>query len=137
MKTKLNVKTLVAAAAGLAGLVVYGVTSATGYLAGSATNPLPIVCTIAALLCLAARMFAGEKLPGVVNDLLLVLAALGLIASFTVFTLALVPLAADVYFIPVNYPAAEETALHTSIVGVAAYLVAIVALIVDAFTARD
>ena len=72
MKTKLNVKTLVAAAAGLAGLVVYGVTSATGYLAGSATNPLPIVCTIAALLCLAARMFAGKKLPGVVNDLLLV-----------------------------------------------------------------
>ncbi len=137
MTSPLTVTTRVSPSPCLAGHVVYGVTSATGYLAGSATNPLPIVCTIAALLCLAARMFAGEKLPGVVNDLLLVLAALGLIASFAVFTLARVPLAADVYFIPVNYPAAEETALHTSIVGVAAYLVAIMALIVDAFTVRD
>lgn len=137
MNNKRNLKQTVAAAAGIVGLAVYGITSATGYLAASATNPLPIVCTVVSLACVAALLFAGGKLPALVRDLLRAVAALGLIASFAVFAMARVPLAADVYFIPVNYPAAEANALHTSIVGVAAYLVGVAALIADAFTAKD
>lgn len=137
MNKKLNLKQILAAAAGIVGLAVYGVTSTTGYLAASATDPLPIVCSLASLACVAALLFAGGKLPALARDLLRAVAALGFIASFAILALARVPLAADVYFIPVNYPAAEADALHTSIVGVAGYLVGIIALIADAFTAKD
>lgn len=137
MKTKLNTKMAVAAVAGIIGLAVYGYTSLTGYLAASATSPLPVVLTLAALVCLALRQFAGEKMPAVVSDLLLVAAGVALIASFSVFVLARVTLAADVYFIPVNYPAAEETALNISIVGAVCYLIGIIALIVEGFSAKN
>ena len=133
MKTKLNTKTIVAAVASVIGLAVYGYTSMVGYLAASATSTLPVVLTVAALVCLALRQFAGSKLPAVVNDVLLVAANVCLI----VFVLARVSLAADVYFIPVNYPASEATALHISIVGAVCYLVGIVTLIVEGFSAKN
>lgn len=136
MKTKLNTKTIVAAVASVIGLAVYGYTSMVGYLAASATSTLPVVLTVAALVCLALRQFAGSKLPAVVNDVLLVAANVCLIGSFAVFVLARVSLAADVYFIPVNYPASEATALHISIVGAVCYLVGIVTLIVEASPQR-
>ena len=66
MKTKLNTKTIVAAVASVIGLAVYGYTSMVGYLAASATSTLPVVLTVAALVCLALRQFAGSKLPAVV-----------------------------------------------------------------------
>ena len=135
MKTKLNTKTIVAAVASVIGLAVYGYTSMVGYLAASATSTLPVVLTVVALVCLALRQFAGSKLPAVVNDVLLVAANICLIGSFAVFVLARVSLAADVYFIPVNYPASEATALHISIVGAVCYLVGIVTLIVEGFSA--
>ena len=131
MKTKLNTKTIVAAVASVIGLAVYGYTSMVGYLAASATSTLPVVLTVAALVCLALRQFAGSKLPAVVNDVLLVAANVCLIGSFAVFVLA------RVYFIPVNYPASEATALHISIVGAVCYLVGIVTLIVEGFSAKN
>ncbi len=137
MKTKLNPKMIVAAAAGVIGLAVYGYTSLTGYLAASATSTLPVALTLAALVCLALRQFAGDKMPAVLSDVLLVAADVCLIGSFAVFVLARVSLAADVYFIPVNYPASEATALHISIVGAVCYLVGIVALIVEGFSAKN
>lgn len=137
MKTKLNPKMIVAAAAGVIGLAVYGYTSLTGYLAASATSTLPVALTLAALVCLALRQFAGDKMPAVLSDVLLVATDVCLIGSFAVFVLARVSLAADVYFIPVNYPASEATALHISIVGAVCYLVGIVALIVEGFSAKN
>ena len=137
MKTKLNPKMIVAAAAGVIGLAVYGYTSLTGYLAASSTSTLPVALTLAALVCLALRQFAGDKMPAVLSDVLLVAADVCLIGSFAVFVLARVSLAADVYFIPVNYPASEATALHISIVGAVCYLVGIVALIVEGFSAKN
>lgn len=47
-----------------------------------------------------------------------------------------VSLAADVYFIPVNYPASEASALHISIVGAALYIVADIVMIVTAFVKK-
>lgn len=137
MKTKLNPKMIVAAAAGVIGLAVYGYTSLTGYLAASATSTLPVALTLAALVCLALRQFAGDKMPAVLSDVLLVAADVCLIGSFAVFVLARVSLAADVYFIPVNYPASEAMALHISIVGAVCYLVGIVTLIVEGFSAKN
>ena len=130
MKTKLNTKTIVAAVASVIGLAVYGYTSMVGYLAASATSTLPVVLTVAALVCLALRQFAGSKLPAVVNDVLLVAANVCLIGSFAVFVLARVSLAADV-----NYPSSEATAVHISSVAAVCYLVGIVTLIVEGFSA--
>ena len=85
----------------------------------------------------AAGTLRAESYQDVVNDVLLVAANVCLIGSFAVFVLARVSLAADVYFIPVNYPASEATALHISIVGAVCYLVGIVTLIVEGFSAKN
>ncbi len=137
MKTKLNPKLLTAAVAGIIGILVYAYTSYTGYLAASATNMLPFVGGGIALVCILALLAAGNKLPAVVYDVVLLVAAAALIVGFAQFVLARTSLAADVYFIPVNYPAAEETALNISIVGAVGYLVSILALIVEGFTAKN
>lgn len=99
-------------------------------------NTKTIVAAVASVIGLAVYG-AGSKLPAVVNDVLLVAANVCLIGSFAVFVLARVSLAADVYFIPVNYPASEATALHISIVGAVCYLVGIVTLIVEGFSAKN
>lgn len=52
------------------------------------------------------------------------------------FAMGRVTLVADVYFIPVNYPQAEASALNLSIVGMALYLVAIAAMIITAFSEK-
>lgn len=127
----------VAAVFALVGLVIYLVTSFTGYLAASAVDPLPIVCSVVALAMLIAAYVAKTRLSALVADLLLLAAAALLIVSFVLFTLARVTLAADVYFIPVNYPASEGIALHISLVGIAGYLISILALTVDGFASKE
>lgn len=132
-----RVPELIAAVAAVIGLVVYLITSTTGYLAGKEMNVLPIACTVLAVVALLAAVVVGSRLSAVINDVLLVVSEVLLVVSFAFFTLGRVSLAADIYFIPVNYPASEQTALNISLVGVAAYLVAIVLLIVKAFAAKD
>ncbi|OZG59781.1 sodium:proton antiporter [Bifidobacterium lemurum] len=131
-----RVPELIAAVAAVVGLVVYLITSTTGYLAGKAMNVLPIVCTVLAVVALLAAVAVGSRLGELANDALLIASEVLLVVSFALFTLDRVSLAADIYFIPVNYPASEQTALNISLVGVVAYLVAIVLLIVKAFTAK-
>ena len=113
-----------AAAAALVGMIIYIVTSVTGYLATSAMNPLPVICTVAAIIIAAVAAVQEEKIPSVPYDILLVGISVLLLISFYCFILGRVSLAADVYFIPVNYPASEATALHISIVGAVFYLIA-------------
>lgn len=127
----------IAALAALVGMIFYIVTSTTGYLETSAMNPLPVICSLAAVALMLAMVFAGQKLSGVPEDLCVMASTVLLIVSFSLFCLSRVTLAADVYFIPVNYPASEETALHTSIVGAAFYLAAIIVMIVVAFAGKQ
>lgn len=134
---KTHVPELVAAIAAAIGLVVYIVNATTGYMAGQGVNALLIGCTVVALAGLAVRIIAQNRMPAVAADALLVIPEVLLIVSFAQFVLAHVRLAADIYFIPVNYPASEQTALNVAIVGVVFYLVAIIALIAKAFTAKD
>lgn len=139
MKNRLNKKTgslLIAAIAALSGMIVYIITSVTGYLAASAVNPWPIVCTAASILLLAVIIFLNHKLQAGIADILVILASVLLLVSFYFFVLSRVQLAADVYFIPVNYPASEATALHISIGGVAAYLIADIGVITAAFAGK-
>lgn len=127
---------LAAAILALAGMTIYIITSVTGYLASAAMNPLPIVCTVVAVGMLGAVMFTNRNMVLVLRDALVMASSVLLLVSFYYLILARVQLAADVYFIPVNYPASEAAALHVSIVGAVFYLAADLAVIVMAFS-RD
>ena len=70
-------------------------------------------------------------------DVLLIISEVMLLASFAQFILARVRLAADIYFIPVNYPASEQASLNVALIGVGCYFVAVIALVVESFTAKD
>ncbi len=134
---KTHVSELAALAAALIGLVIYLVNSTTGYMAGQGLNALVIVPSVAAMVALSVRVFAGDRLPEVLDDVLLIGAEALLLVSFAQFVLERVRLAADIYFIPVNYPASEQTSLNVALIGVACYLVAILLLVVKAFTTKD
>ena len=115
----------------VAGLAIYLASSMTGYLAGKGLSAVVIVCTLLAWVCLAPVELArldGEQ--SVVASMRSLAAEVLLLVAFAVFVMSRVRLAADVYFIPVNYPPSEQTALNWSILGVAGYAVAIVAVIV-------
>lgn len=136
MKNTLNIRLLIAAIGALVGAVIIAVTSYTGYLAASDTDTTPLVCAVVAVALLVVLLVAGGKLPAIGRDALLFVVAAAIIVSIATFVLARTSLAADVYFIPVNYPASEATALHTSIVGAVGLVVAIVAVIVEGFSAE-
>ena len=134
--TKSGWSVCVAAVSALAGLVFYLITSVTGFLSGTAMSPLPIVCTVAAILLALVLVCAAKTLSPLATDFFVVAAALLLIAAFALFAMGRVTLVADVYFIPVNYPQAEASALNLSIAGRALYLVAIAAMIITAFSEK-
>lgn len=132
---------IIAAVAGAIALAVYWVTSTTGYLSGQGVNAAVLACGAIAVIALVAKTALDARLTGVAGavlaDLLVVGSEVLMIVAFAFFVLERVRLAADIYFIPVNYPVAEETALNISLVGVVCYLVAIVALIIKACAGRD
>ena len=136
-KKKGSVLIIIAALAALVGLVVYLVSSYTGYLATSAVDMKPIIFSVIALVLLAAIYMMGGKLSGLYADVMLWAAAVLVIASFAYFALARVSLAADIYFIPVNYPAAEETAFNISLAGIIGYAVSILFLILEGFFGKE
>lgn len=133
---KSNLILWIAAIAALVGMIIYIVTSVTGYLADAVMNPMPVICTVIAIIIAAFAAVGEEKVNAVVYDILIVLINVMLLVSFYWFILGRVSLAADVYFIPVNYPASEASALHISIVGAAFYLVADIVMIVTAFAKK-
>lgn len=120
----------------LAGLIVYIVTSVTGYLAASSVNVVPIVTSAAAIIIMLAICLANQKISGSIVDLMMLFSVALLLYSFYEFVIGRVSLAADVYFIPVNYPASEATALHISLVGILLYVIADIAMIAAAFMRR-
>ena len=140
MKKVINKSNLIlwcAAIAALVGMIIYIVTSTTGYLATAVMNPTPIICTIIAIVVAVLAAVGEEKIHPIVYDAMILLINVLLLVSFYRFILGRVSLAADVYFIPVNYPASEATALHISIVGAALYLIADIVMIVAAFSKNN
>ncbi len=127
---KKNIKTSIILIAALIGLIVYLVTSLTGYLVDTPINAIPVVLTAAGMV---AIVLCDLVKPGAIKDILLVAGALALIGALSLFAMDRVRLAADVWFIPVNRPASEDVCLYTSIVGAAAYLLSILGCTVKAF----
>ena len=109
----------------LAALVIYLVTSLTGFMAGKAMNIWPVVLTVAAIVLL----FAADKMkPSALKDIVIVLTGFALIGCISFFAMDRVKLAADVWFIPVNRPATEDVAL---------YLISFVTVTVKAFSCKE
>lgn len=59
---------------------------------------------------------------GFIMDLANYVALVLILIGFYYFVVARVALVADVYFIPVNYPTSEATAVHISLIGVGLYV---------------
>ena len=118
----------------LAALVIYLVTSLTGFMAGKAMNIWPVVLTVAAIVLL----FAADKMKSsALKDIVIVLTGFALIGCISFFAMARVDLAADVWFIPVNRPETEDVALYSSLAGVALYLISFVTVTVKAFSRKE
>lgn len=128
-------------------LVVVLISGATGYLAGNALNYVAICSSVVALVAIAADAWLRartrskkhkEKLSSrVLSDVLLLVAVAALSTGLAGLIIERVPLAADIYFIPVNHPAAEGVAMNMTFVAVAFYAVAIIFLIAEAFAQRE
>lgn len=128
---------ILAALAALIGLVIYVVSSYTGYLATATADMRPILFSAIALVLLVVLYVMGGRLPGICYTAILWAAAILVIASFGYFAMFRVSLAADVYFIPVNYPEAEEIALKISIGGIVGYAASILMLILEGFFGKE
>ena len=83
-----------------------------------------------------AVVFMRGKISDLAADIIIIVAGVLILFGLYEFVLGRVSLAADVYFIPVNYPASEAEALHISIAGVVLYIVSDILLIVTAFMKR-
>lgn len=136
MKMKKNLSGYALAASAvfsLIGLIFYIVTSVSGYLANTSVNPLPILFSILAIVIACGGFLLGGKLEDWINTVILVATTILIVVSFIVFVNARVDVIADVFFIPVNYPAAEGVTANSSIVGAVFYLLSIIALAVSGF----
>ena len=129
-----NKKTLAILIAALIGLVIYLITSLTGYMVDTPFNAIPVVCTAVGMVLIV--LCDGVK-PGLGKDVLLVAGALCLSGAVSLFAMDRVRLAADVWFIPVNRPASEDVCLYTSLVGVAMYIISILAAAAKGFCAKE
>lgn len=127
---------LASAVLSLVAMIFYIVTGATGFLAGNVVNPAPIILTILGIAALVAAALLSEKLDRRIIGGILFAAVILLAISLCVFVTERVQLFADVYFIPVNYPAAEGSALTVSIVGMVFYIVSLVGTVVAGFAEK-
>lgn len=122
---------LLGAVTAIIGVMFYNITAYTGFLAGSATNMIPTLLTVGSL-CMMGIYFKSNK-ASTLSDIIVVVMAVLYAIILAVFILERVSLIADIYFIPVNYPPAEETALNLSFVGLGFYIISIISSIVVSF----
>lgn len=111
----------------LIGFIIFVINSTTGYLAGSQINLGTLILSIVALV-FGTLLFLFKDSTEKYDTLISIVIGLLLSISVCLFIYSRINLAADVWFIPVNYPAAEETALRISIVGVVFYILSIISL---------
>ena len=111
----------------LIGFIIFVINSTTGYLAGSQINLGTLILSIVALV-FGTLLFLFKDSTEKYDTLISIVIGLLLSISVCLFIYSRINLAADVWFIPVNYPDAEETALWVSIVGVVFYILSIISL---------
>lgn len=109
----------------LIGAGIFAYTSLYGYLAGRVVDWMPVYLTVGALALLLVMILFGKKMNGNFAGVLMLAVNVCLAIALCMFVTARIELAADIYFIPVNYPEGEELALNISIAGLGAYILAI------------
>ena len=134
MTKKFDVLSLIACVAALVAVVMWFVSYST-YPAAAVNSVVGTICGICAILLMAASSFGLVK--GKFRGLLILLAGLLLIGFFYQFVMGRVSITADAYFIPVNHPVEEDTAMTQTIVVIAATLVSFLAITIDAFATKD
>ena len=95
---KSNLILWIVAIAALIGMIIYIVTSVTGYLTDAVMNPMPVICTVVAIIAAVFAAIGEEKVNAIVYDILIVVVNILLLVSFYWFILGRVSLAADVYY---------------------------------------
>ena len=119
-----------------AGLILYLVSSLI-FPSKSVLGWQVIAAGLAGCPLLAVVAYAGETVPKLLRDICIVCGGLCVIAAISFFVLNRLEPGADIWFIPVNYPAAEATSLYVSCAGIACMCVAFVATVIKAFSAKD
>lgn len=114
----------------LIGFIIFIINSTTGYLAGSQIDTGTLILSIIAIV-FGTLLFLFKDSMKRYESLIAITVGVLLSTAVCLFIYSRINLAADVWFIPVNYPEAEETALMVSIVGVAFYVLSIVALAIS------
>ena len=114
------------------GLVIYILNSTTGYLAGQDAGVTVIVLSVISLLSMLVLFFMGDKVKKF-RDTLFIVSGVFIVVSICLFAHARVSVAADVWFIPVNYPPAEGTTLTVAIVGIVFYVLSLICVLISAF----
>ncbi|TCD53873.1 hypothetical protein EJ419_06370 [Alloscardovia theropitheci] len=138
---------IIAAVATLAALIIVIVSGTTGFLAGNAINYPAIGLSILAVVALTADvalMIRGNKiavegmpsLRSIISDGLLIVSIASICAALAFLLVRRMPLVADIYFIPVNHPAAEDVAMNMTIAALVGYVIAVLLLIVESFMSR-
>ena len=117
----------------IVGLIIYIVNSTTGYLGRTQMNALPVVCTIVAVLLIAAMVAAGNKASHWVSYIILLAVIVLLAVSVSVFVSTRTDVAGDQWFIPGMDTPEKGACLNGSIVGVVFYGISMLAVIVSAF----
>lgn len=128
--------TLASALVALIAMIIYIVSSTTGFLAGSVVNSTPIILTVFAIAILVASALLFDKIDGRITGAMLFVAVVLNAVSVCVFVVSRIQIIADVWFIPVNYPETEGTALSISLAGIVFYLISIAATCVAGFAKK-
>lgn len=114
----------------LIGFIIFIINSTTGYLAGSQIQFGTLILSIIALV-FGVLLFLFRNSMEKYETLISIVIGLFLSIATVLFVESRVYLAADVWFIPVNYPESEEVALWISIAGVASYVLSIITLAIS------
>ena len=128
---------LVALVAALVGAGIYAYTSLTGYLAGRVVDWMPVLFTAVAAVLLLVLIIAGQNMKDNAVGICTFVVNVFLAVAICLFAMARMELAADIYFIPVNYPQGEATAFYISVVGLVCYLAAIISNVVASAKGTD
>lgn len=121
---------------GLIAFIIYLVNATTGYLAGTDVDGGLIAVTLIALILIVLEFVFHDKIDlfnGIFNDLIVVVVGVLFGVGACMYIMDVLALAADVYFIPVNFPKAEGAAVSLAIAGVSFYAFAMIAAAVAAF----
>lgn len=134
MSKKLDILSLIACVAAVVAVIMWFVSFST-YPAAAVNSVAGTIFGICSVVLMAITALGLPQ--GKLRGLMILAAGILLVLFFYQFAMGRVSITADAYFIPVNHPVEEDTAMTQTIVGIAAALVSFLIITIDAFVAKD